>query len=170
MKSLPYKIHTFLTKTAIKVKTKLSVSSKACNSLEQPRRKVSGKKDIFLSIPPSKTPKHLGSYVGSTTMFILYDCPLNPFENYFERYINERSHIYVKSLIGAKGGFYSVNMVLLHKVSGTWLLLLLMMMIALVYAYLAVPLVYEFVYSDILLENVNYPVERVRDCQSILNI
>lgn len=34
------------------------------------------------------------------------------------------------------------------------------MMIALVYSYLAVPLVYEFVYPDILLENVNYPVER----------
>lgn len=56
VKSLPYKIHTFLTKTAIKMKTKLSVSSKACNSLEQPRREVLGEKDIFLSIPPSKTP------------------------------------------------------------------------------------------------------------------
>lgn len=95
-------------------------------------------------------------------MFILYDCPLNPFENYFERYINERSHICKISYWG-KGGYYSVNMVLLLKVSGTWLLLLMMMMIALVYSYLAVPLVYEFVYPDILLENVNYPVERERE-------
>lgn len=54
-----------------------------------------------------------------------------------------------------------MNMVLLLKVSGTWLLM--MMMIALVYSYLAVPLVYEFVYPDILLEYVNYPVERERE-------